>query len=236
MINNNSDIPELGIRKALAVKLADRFSFNNSVISRKGEKLSARDALVAFAKSHAEYTLPEIDELAKSLGTVLNYYLETLLEYSVRINERQFVTKANVHFDVAAIDLVLERQFGKGISYCPLRDICNFAAMPECGYPWTQRLLESYLKAESHKFTLYTSDYLNKNSVCGVVAKNSEATTFEDIIVLLLAQSNIKLEKKEVLELLVSEGCIVQRRYANIENVIKKAQMLRDKDNINKTI
>lgn len=236
VINNNSDIPELGIRKALAVRLADRFSFNNSVISRKGERLSARDALLAFAKSHAKYTLQEIDELAKSLGTVLNYYLETLLEYSVRINASLFVAKANVHFDVEVIDHVLEQQFDKDMLYCPLRDISNFTAMPECGYPWTQRLLESYLKAESHKFTLYTSDYLNKNSVCGVVAPKSETTTFEDIIVSLLAQGNIKLEKKEVLEYLVSEGCIVQRRYANIESVIKKAQLLRDRDSINKTI
>lgn len=104
LISNNSDIPELGIRKALAVLLADKFDFNNAVISKKGVKLSAREALLAFAKSHEEFTLEEVDKLAQSLGTVINYHLEPLLEYCIRINDKEFVAKDKVHFDVDSID------------------------------------------------------------------------------------------------------------------------------------
>lgn len=162
VISNNSDIPELGIRKALAVLLADKFDFNNAVISKKGVKLSAREALLAFAKSHEEFTLEEVDKLAQSLGTVINYHLEPLLEYSIRINDKEFVAREKVHFDVESIDKYLKEHIDHKVYSIPLKSIHNFATFPECNYPWTSRLLESYLLTASNKFRLYFSDYLNK--------------------------------------------------------------------------
>lgn len=231
LINNNSDIPELGIRKALAVLLADKFDFNNAVISKKGVKLSAREALLAFAKSHEEFTLEEVDKLAQSLGTVINYHLESLLEYCIRINDKEFVAKDKVHFDVDSIDKYIKEHIDHEVYSIPLKSIRNFATFPECNYPWTSRLLESYLLTASNQFKLYISDYLNKNNVCGVVSFKVSDLSFNNLIVIVLAKNNVKLAKKEALEFLATEGYIVQRRNSDIEEILTKARQLREIDN-----
>lgn len=231
VISNNSDIPELGIRKALAVLLADKFDFNNAVISKKGVKLSAREALLAFAKSHEEFTLEEVDKLAQSLGTVINYHLEPLLEYCIRINDKEFVAKDKVHFDVDSIDKYIKEHIDHEVYSIPLKSIRNFATFPECNYPWTSRLLESYLLTASNQFKLYISDYLNKNNVCGVVSFKVSDLSFNNLIVIALAKNNVKLAKKEALEFLATEGYIVQRRNSDIEEILTKARQLREIDN-----
>ena len=231
VISNNSDIPELGIRKALAVLLGDKFDFNNAVISKKGVKLSAREALLAFAKSHEEFTLEEVDKLAQSLGTVINYHLEPLLEYSIRINDKEFVAKDKVHFDVDSIDKYLKEHIDNEACSIPLRSICNFATFPECNYPWTSRLLESYLLTASNQFKLYFSDYLNKNNVCGVISYKHSDMTFNSLMEKALASNNVKLTKKEALEFLATEGYIVQRRNSDIEDILIRARKLREMNN-----
>lgn len=225
---NNSDIPELGVRKALAVRLADKFDFNNAVISRKGVKLSAREALLAYAKSHEEFTMEEIDDLARSLGTVVNSLLAPLLDYSVRINEYEFVARDKVHFDVEKIDEYLLKHINHDVHSIPLRGIGNFATFPECNYPWTPRLLESYLLANSNKLTLYLSDYLNKNNVCGVVSFKIPEASFNYLVGFALAKSDVELNKKEALNYLATEGYIVQRRCAEIDEIIDVARLIRE--------
>lgn len=236
VISNNSDIPELGIRKALAVLLADKFDFNNAVISKKGVKLSAREALLAFAKSHEEFTLEEVDKLAQSLGTVINYHLEPLLEYSIRINDKEFVAREKVHFDVESIDKYLKEHIDHKVYSIPLKSIHNFATFPECNYPWTSRLLESYLLTASNKFRLYFSDYLNKNNVCGVISYKLPDLSFNFLMEIALARNNVKLAKKEALEYLATEGYIVQRRNSDIEEILADASQFREIDNNNKII
>lgn len=231
LINNNSDIPELGIRKALAVLLADKFDFNNAVISKKGIKLSAREALLAFAKSHEEFTLEEVDKLAQSLGTVINYHLEPLLEYCIRINDKEFVAKDKVHFDVDSIDKYIKEHIDHEVYSIPLKSIHNFAAFPECNYPWTSRLLESYLLTASNKFRLYFSDYLNKNNVCGVISYKLPDLSFNFLLEIALARNNVKLAKNEALEFLATEGYIVRRRNSDIEDILIGARELRDMNN-----
>lgn len=231
VISDNSEISELGIRKALAIKLDDKFAFNNAVISHKGMKLSAREALLAFAKSHRNYTLAEVDGLAQSLGTVLNYHLEALLEYSWRVDDNNFVAKDLVHIDVDAADKAVGSLLDNTTLCCPLRGVANMVAFPVCGYPWTQRLLESYLLTTSHKYQLYKSDYLNKNNICGVVSLRDNSTDFKSLMVRILSKSRVKLDKAEILDFMASEGYIVQRRYSEIDSVIKAAKILKNKNN-----
>ena len=228
LISNNSDIPELGIRKALAVLLGDKFDFNNAVISKKGVKLSAGEALLAFAKSHEEFTIEEVDKLARSLGTIINYHLEPLLKYSIRINDKEFVAKNKVHFDVVGIDRYLEKLIKGEVYSIPLKNIHNFATFPECNYPWTSRLLESYLLTASNAFKLYFSENLNKNNVCGVVSFKHPDLSFNVIMKIILARNDVKLTKKDALEFLAAEGYIVQRRNSNIEEILIDARKLRE--------
>lgn len=232
VINNNQDIPELGIRKALAVLLIDRFDFNNAVISRKGESLSAGEAMLAFAKCHEQYTLEEVKNLAQSLGTTVNYHLESLLKYSIRINETDFVAKHKVKFDVDTIDRIIRDYIDISTCCCPIKNITCFSAFPECNYPWTQRLLESYLLTESKTFKLYFNGSLGQSKVCGIVSlKKDFDISFMEMIAVILSMNDVWTNKTEALDFLVSEGCIASRKYAEIEIAISEALKLRQSNN-----
>lgn len=232
LINNNQDIPELGIRKALAVLLVDKFDFNKAVISRKGEGLSAGDAMLAFAKCHEQYTLDEVKNLAQSLSTTVNYHLESLLKYSIRINETDFVAKHKVEFDVDAIDRIIRDYIDISTCCCPIKNITCYSAFPECNYPWTQRLLESYLLTESKTFKLYFNGSLGQSKVCGIVSlKKGLNISFMEMIAVILYRNDVWTNKTEALDVLVSEGCIANRKYAEIETAISEALELRQKNN-----
>lgn len=232
LINNNQDIPELGIRKALAVLLVDKFDFNKAVISRKGEGLSAGDAMLAFAKCHEQYTLEEVKNLAQSLSTTVNYHLESLLKYSIRINETDFVAKHKVKFDVDAIDRIIRDYIDISTCCCPIKNITCYSAFPECNYPWTQRLLESYLLTESKTFKLYFNGSLGQSKVCGIVSlKKGLDISFMEMIAVILSRNDVWTNKTEALDVLVSEGCIANRKYAEIETAISEALKLRQNNN-----
>lgn len=240
IITNNSVLSDYGIRKALWCKLEGRYSFNNAIISAFGHNLSSKEALSSFAKTHEEYSLDEIDSLADSLGTVINYYLESLLEYSIRINHDIFVSKSKVQFDVGAIDNAIDNWCSKSQPFFPLKSITNFSLFPETQYPWTQRLLESFLLTSSKHYTLLKSDFLNKNNICGAIVYKGYKELFDDqsmmkpfdsLLSIVLVRDNIPLTKDIAIAHLASEGYIVQRRYSQIEQVLGKAKAIKENKN-----
>ena len=240
IITNNSVLSDYGIRKALWCKLEGRYSFNNAIISAFGHNLSSKEALSSFAKTHEEYSLDEIDSLADSLGTVINYYLESLLEYSIRINHDIFVSKSKVQFDVDAIDNAIDNWCSKSQPFFPLKSITNFSLFPETQYPWTQRLLESFLLTSSKHYTLLKSDFLNKNNICGAIVYKGYKELFDDqsmmkpfdsLLSIVLVRDNIPLTKDIAIAHLASEGYIVQRRYSQIEQVLGKAKAIKENKN-----
>lgn len=83
----------------------------------------------------------------------------------------------------------------------------------------------------SHRYQLYKSDYLNKYNVCGIVSLKNDSADFKSLIVNVLSKNNVTLEKKDVLDFMASEGYIVQRRYSEIDSVIKAAKTLRNNNN-----
>lgn len=230
LLSNNNSITDLGIRKALAVHLNDEFSFNNSIISKKGHDLTAKGALLSFVQSHDEFVLSEIDALADALGTVLNYHLAALMPFVVRIDDENFVAHKLIHFDVEGVDQALDALFvGGNLTYLPLRSIKNFTPFPSMSVSWNQRLLESYLLTQSSRYGLVYAEYLNKNAVCGaVILKSSHNdTSFEGIIAKALIDNKIALNKTDALNFLAEEGYIYQRRYNGIETVIGKAKAIK---------
>ena len=228
VIENNSPISELGIRNVLALKLSGQFSFNRSVISNIGENISAVDALLTFAKSHDKYSLAEIDQLASTLGTVLNYHLENISKYSCRLDNNNFISNRLVEFDCDKIDDALSLCCDG--DFMPLKNITNFASFPPCGHVWNLRLLESFLLISSKMFKLLYGGHLNKNNISGTVVKcNSQFKSFDDVVIYALATSEIRLTKNDALDFLADEGYIVQRRFATIDNLLIKANELRNK-------
>ena len=80
----------------------------------------------------------------------------------------------------------------------------------------------------SMKQPLEFLDYLNKNNICGVVSLRDNSTDFKSLMVRILSKSRVKLDKAEILDFMASEGYIVQRRYSEIDSVIKAAKILKN--------
>lgn len=228
ILSDNTSIPDLGIRNAIASKLEYIYSFNGPIISDKRDNFSAADALLAFAHQKESFTLDDIDNMALLLNVPLNPYLKSLLEFCVRINENTFVAKNKVSFDANSTDNAISILMGDN-HYLPIRPITNFSIFPECGYPWTQRLLESYLLTDSYKYTLLYSSFLTKNNVCGAIVKKDDHQfqNFDDVAAQVLADSRLTLTKENALNYLSQNGYIVQRRYGELNKVISRANALR---------
>lgn len=232
LIENNSSISDTGIRNVLSNKLANKFYFNGNIISSLHQQFSSVDKLLAFCRIHREFSLTEVDKFAETLGTVLNYHLENMLQYSLRINNNTFIARDMIVFDVNATDNAIAKYCAS--DYIPISAIETFAAFPECGYVWNLRLLESYCLTNSEKFTLLHSDYLNKNNVSGAIVKRSSPIKdFKSVLINALASSKVELSKSCALEYFADQGYIVQRRYADIEELLIKARELRNKINNN---
>ena len=81
-------------------------------------------------------------------------------------------------------------------------------------------MLEQYVAFFSKKFRLLHGNF-NKNCTVGaIVRKNSKFDTFDDLVIEILANSNIALQKKEGLDYLAAKGYIARRSYTNIDALI----------------
>ena len=229
LLANNTSIPEIGIRNAIANKLGHLFSFAGPIISRKSDSLTAGDALLNYARKKKSFTIDEIDNMATSLNVPITPYLKQLLDFSIRINHDEFVPKDNVYFNVLSIDKAISALVGER-GYLPLKAISNFANFPNGTYPWNSRLLESYLLTESSRYTLVFNAFLTKNNISGVIVEmhNPRLETLEDVMSIALADSGIQLEKETAINYLVNEGYIARRRYGDINKVLARAKVIRN--------
>lgn len=226
IIDNNEVFGDLGLRKVLAKQLGTKFSFTNNIISDIGNTYSAYDCFVQLAQRD-EYTIQDVAKLANDCGTVPNAYIVTLLDYSCRINDNQFISNKRINFDVDAIDAVLLRFCGK--DYSSLYDVSPLSILPSCGYPWTTFLLESYVFKHSKLFKLVINDRLAQQSPVGAIVKrNSNIKTFNDLVIIALADANIELNEETALEFLYNKGYIAMRRYDEIKKAIKAASLQRN--------
>lgn len=233
VISNNSSIPEVGLRKAIHFALEDEYSFKNAVISKAGENLTAKETLISFAKGKGHFSIDEIDTLAKALGSLLNYHLSSILQYSIRVNDETFVDADEVEFDVEATDRALQRLLETNkLHFIPLKQIKNFAVFPEFEYPWNQRLLESYLVTQPSRFELYYGDYLNKNRIIGAVVdkRKCQYKDFDSLLAAALVDDKVPLKKAETLDYLFKEGYIGRRTYSNLDEVLSLAKTMRNNE------
>ena len=228
LLANNTSIPDIGIRNALASKLGHLYAFNGPIISAIDDDITASDALLDFAFRKRNFTLDEVDAIASSLNVSVASYLNLILDYSIRINDKTFVHVEKVNFNIDATDAAISKYIDKK-GYLPIKDLTSFAAFPECGFPWNPRLLESFLLTRSRRYTLLYNTFLTKNSVGGaIVQKNSSnLQSLKDVIALALADSGIPLKEADAINYLVKKGYINRKRYAHLEHVLMRAKALR---------
>lgn len=221
----NAMFSVIGWRDALKFKLGDRFSFTGNIISSKDKELSMSDVFAAYGAEQESFTLSELLAFAENMGATI--YFDALYQSVARVSMEQFVSRDDVSFQIKETDKALGR-FCTG-SYLALPEITDFGIFPEASHPWTPYLLEHYVAFHSKRYYLMHGGY-NRNTVVGAMVKKENAyDSFDDLIVDVLAESGVTLQKKDVLNYLSDNGYIARRTYTGIEALMIKARAKRNK-------
>ena len=221
----NAMFSVIGWRDALKYKLGDKFSFTGNIISSKDKELSMSDVFTAYGAEQERFTLSELLAFAENMGSTI--YFDALYQNAARISQEQFVSRDGVSFWVKETDKALER-FCTG-SYLALPEITDFGIFPEASHPWTPYLLEHYVAFHSKRYYLMHGGY-NRNTVVGAMVKKENVyESFDDLIVDVLAESGVTLQKEDALNYLSDKGFIARRTYTGIEALMIKARAKRNK-------
>lgn len=218
-------ITPVGMRNVIGYKLSDRFSFNGNIISKYGEDLSMAEVYAKYCRKHSWFTLDELNVLKQELGSKI--YFDEIYANSLRISQNEFVSPDMAQFDVEATDEAIGR-ICTG-QYMSLQKIRDFGTFPYAGYPWNEYLLEHFVANYSQKFMLFHIGYSANVCAGAIVKQASSFKNFNDLLVDILANSNIVLGEDSALEYLRQQGYIARRRYSDIGRILTEAKVVRSK-------
>lgn len=218
-------ITPVGMRNVIGYKLSDRFSFNGNIISKYGEALSMAEVYVKYCHKHSRFTLDELNVLKQELGSTI--YFDEIYANSLRISQNEFVSQDMAQFDVEATDEAIGR-ICTG-QYMSLQEIRDFGTFPYAGYPWNEYLLEHFVANYSQKFMLLHIGYSANVCAGAIVKQASSFKNFSDLLIDILANSNIVLNEDSALEYLRQQGYIARRRYSDIGRIVTEAKVVRSK-------
>lgn len=218
-------ITPVGMRNVIGYKLSDRFSFNGNIISKYGEDLSMAEVYAKYCHKHSRFTLDELNVLKQELGSTI--YFDEIYANSLRISQNEFVSQDMAQFDVEATDEAIGR-ICTG-QYMSLQEIRDFGTFPYAGYPWNEYLLEHFVANYSQKFMLLHIGYSANVCAGAIVKQASSFKDFNDLLVDILANSNIVLDEDSALEYLRQQGYIARRRYSDIGRIVTEAKVVRSK-------
>ena len=218
-------ITPVGMRNVIGYKLNDRFSFNGNIISKYGEDLSMAEVYAKYCHKHSRFTLDELNVLKQELGSTI--YFDEIYANSLRISQNEFVSQDMAQFDVEATDEAIGR-ICTG-QYMSLQEIRDFGTFPYAGYPWNEYLLEHFVANYSQKFMLLHIGYSANVCAGAIVKQASSFKDFNDLLVDILANSNIVLDEDSALEYLRQQGYIARRRYSDIGRIVTEAKVVRSK-------
>ncbi len=218
-------ITPVGMRNVIGYKLNDRFSFNGNIISKYGEDLSMAEVYAKYCHKHSRFTLDELNVLKQELGSTI--YFDEIYANSLRISQNEFVSQDMAQFDVEATDEAIGR-ICTG-QYMSLQEIRDFGTFPYAGYPWNEYLLEHFVANYSQKFMLLHIGYSANVCAGAIVKQASSFKDFNNLLVDILANSNIVLDEDSALEYLRQQGYIARRRYSDIGRIVTEAKVVRSK-------
>ena len=218
-------ITPVGMRNVIGYKLNDRFSFNGNIISKYGEDLSMAEVYAKYCRKQSRFTLDELNVLKQELGSTI--YFDEIYANSLRISQNEFVSQDMAQFDVEATDEAIGR-ICTG-QYMSLQEIRDFGTFPYAGYPWNEYLLEHFVANYSQKFMLLHIGFSANVCAGAIVKQASSCKDFNDLLVDILANSNIVLDEDSALEYLRQQGYIARRRYSDIGRIVTEAKVVRSK-------
>ena len=223
---NTESYSARGLRGALSVLLKDQFSFNGTVISRRGVALRKGQVYEEFCSSHELMTFDDLQAFAKEMSKGLIPW-DTVMDVMVRISQSEFMPKGSVNFDIAATDRVLD-ELMEG-QYMPLGSFRLFLHYPPVNVKWNKYLLESYVAGYSAKFRLVHSSWLAYDCCGAIVRRDSKLKDFEDVVTDALAHSDEWKTANDALAFLSTQGYLLDKRWTKINTILPEAKRRRER-------
>lgn len=191
------------------------------IITRSGDGIDVSYIMKEYCRKHDKITLDELIDFEIELTGQKHRWIpmQAGFETLVRIDEQNFIADKYLNFDVEATDSAIELFFSGG-EYIPLQFVVSFGLFPNCGQAWNLFLLESYTRRFSGAFRFETRSVNSKN-VGAIVRKNS-LLSYDDIMADFVARSQTLLDEQSVLDYLLENGLISQRRSSDIDGLIRK--------------
>lgn len=215
-----------GVRNVMAWLLRDQFDFNGVVICAKGMGMDTHMVFRSYCKARERVTIDELKDLCSQLD-VSGIYWDSVLAEMVRISRNEFLSKRLIAFDSEYTDRVLE-QACPG-DYMPLKDFTLFMSLPGVAVPWNGFVLESYLRDYSRIFRLEQAGPVEHTPIGAMVRRLSRFHTNRDLLIDALVHDDSWHSAKDALDVLVERGYRSQRLMANAAEIIKAAQIQREK-------
>ena len=178
-----------------------------------------------YCHKHSRFTLDELNVLKQQLGSTI--YFDEIYANSLRISQNDFVSLDMAQFDVEATDEAIAR-ICTG-QYVSLQEIRDFGTFPYAGYPWNEYLVEAFVANYSRKFMLFHNGYTANVCAGAIVKQTSPFQNFNDLLIDILANSDIVLNEDSALEYLRQHGYIVRKRYSDIGRILTEAKVVRSK-------
>lgn len=225
VIEYNDLITEAGMRKAIAYMLREKYSFKGKLISSKERELSKQQVFSAFCENTNGFTFDELESFSDELGINIDY--DIVYKSAMRVSASKFEPRTHASFNSDEIDNVIDG-FCPG-DYIPVGKIKQFGLFPDAGYPWNSYLLEQYVAMYSLKYKLLHVSYKKSSCAGGIVKKDSDIETFDDLVIDLLANCGKPLEKETALSYLFEAGYLARGNYAKIDRLLIKAKERRNR-------
>jgi hypothetical protein len=233
--NLNPHCSFAAVRDAVFYKfLSNSYDKSGQVITRKGGKLRVLDIMEQYCRKADAVSFDELNAFEATFDPEGRTHSQCLIaghNTMVRVSSDLFVSDGNVDFDVARIDEAIAL-YCHG-NFIPLRGVTDFSLFPYAGYQWNLFLLESYVRRFSHVFK-YDVRAVNSANIGAIVRKSFEYNNYDDILVLALAKSLVRLsDKKAVGDYLFNNGYIGWRNLGKSEGkIIRNARNLREEGTV----
>ena len=206
--------------------LKDDFAINGKILTKNNSEIDALTIARTFCAEKDTCTFTELNSYVTSINGTANRQIAFRAGYDqlVRVEEDKFVADRLVHFDIDAIDDLLE-QIIVG-DFASIKSVATFVMFPNCGFTWTYYLVESFCYRFSKKFRLQVINFNDKN--VGIIAKKDLNLSYEDMLAIVAANSKLDLNPDIIGQYMFDNGYLGRRKMPIVDNAIEKAKAIRE--------
>lgn len=225
-LEENYELPELAVRTMVFNKyLADEYFLNGKIVTKNKDKFDAISIMKQICMEKEEYTLDEaMDDVGNLIGiSDRRIAYPALYDVMIRVDEQKFVADRYVHFDVEAIDNVIDSFVDR---FAAIKEVTTFAVFPICGQPWSHYLLESYCYRYSKKYTYRKNLYNGRNA--GAVVDSSLDWDYNEILAQAVARAGIELESEAIGQYLYETGYMARSKFNLLSEIGERAKEIRE--------